>query len=211
MHPVPLSCNRATPVLYSATDDRKLSMKQKSGAPGGSKLRDEPQTASTGATFVLDTAEIDILRSFELLQGQVADLLGGTAVIGRLGRDPLAAHFLLEAGIPNRAIEHLAHSLKVMGQESLEQAIGMSSRTLQRKEKKPRELLSHEQAGRAWQFAELLAKATVVFGAQDEAEQWFERPAIGLNQKRPIDLLTTPAGVKVVEDHLERLAYGVYA
>jgi putative toxin-antitoxin system antitoxin component (TIGR02293 family) len=57
----------------------------------------------------------------------------------------------------------------------------------------------------------LLTKATAVFGTQDEAEQWFERPAIGLNQKRPIDLLTTPAGVKIVEDHLERLAYGVYA
>ena len=116
-----------------------------------------------------------------------------------------------EAGIPNRALDYLAGSLKVMGPESLEQAIGMSLRTLQRKEKRPLDLLSQEQAGRAWQFAELLAKATSVFGAQDEAEQWFERPAIGLNQKRPIDLLTTPAGVKIVEDYLERLAYGVYA
>jgi putative toxin-antitoxin system antitoxin component (TIGR02293 family) len=146
------------------------------------------------------------------LRSQVADLLGGAAIIGRpLGNGALDAHLLIEAGIPNRAVDHLAQSLKVMGQQSLEQAIGISLRTLQRKEKKPRELLSHEQAGRTWQFAELLAKATMVFGAQDEAEQWFERPAIGLNQKRPIDLLTTPAGVKVVEDHLERLAYGVYA
>jgi putative toxin-antitoxin system antitoxin component (TIGR02293 family) len=161
---------------------------------------------------VLKATEPDILQSFEELQAQVVGLLGGTAVIGRpLGTGLLDAHFLIEAGIPNRAVDHLAQSLKVMGQESLEQAIGISLRTLQRKEKKPQELLSHEQAGRAWQFAELLAKATVVFGAQDEAEQWFERPAIGLNQKRPIDLLTTPAGVKVVEDHLGRLAYGVYA
>lgn len=187
-------------------------MKQKSDALGGSKQRDEHQTGSTEELVVLGATKIDILRSFEQLQSHVTGLLGGTAVFGRsLGTGPLDAHFLIEAGIPNRAIDHLAHSLKVMGQESIEQAIGISSRTLQRKEKKPRELLSHEQAGRAWQFAELLAKATVVFGVQDEAEQWFERPAIGLNQKRPIDLLTTPAGVKVVEDHLERLAYGVYA
>jgi len=187
-------------------------MKQKSGSLGGPKQRDELQVGSAGATFVFDATAIDVLQSFEQLQSQVAGLLGGAAVIGRsLGTGPLDAHFLLEAGIPNRAIDHLAHSLKVMGQESLEQAIGISLRTLQRKEKKPHELLSHEQAGRAWQFAQLLAKATAIFGAQDEAEQWFERPAIGLNQKRPIDLLTTPAGVKVVEDHLERLAYGVYA
>jgi putative toxin-antitoxin system antitoxin component (TIGR02293 family) len=209
---VDLSCNPATPVPYFTTDDEAVFMKQKSDALGKSKQSDKHQTGSTEAPVVLGATEIDILRSFEPLQSQVTGLLGGAAVFGRsLGTGALDAHFLIEAGIPNRAVDHLVHSLKVMGQESIEQAIGISLRTLQRKEKKPRELLSHEQAGRAWQFAELLAKATVVFGAQDAAEQWFERPAIGLNQKRPIDLLTTPAGVKVVEDHLERLAYGVYA
>jgi hypothetical protein len=65
--------------------------------------------------------------------------------------------------------------------------------------------------GRAWKFAEILAKATDVLGTQAEAEQWLERPAIGLDQRRPIDLLGTPAGVELVEDYLERLEYGVYA
>lgn len=60
------------------------------------------------------------------------------------------------------------------------------------------------------EFAEILAKATCVLGSQDEAEQWLERPAIGLNQERPVDLLTTPAGVKLVEDYLGRLEYDVY-
>jgi putative toxin-antitoxin system antitoxin component (TIGR02293 family) len=184
-------------------------MKPKSDAPDNSKQREEYQPGFMEAPLVSRATAIE---AFEQLQSQVAGLLGGAAIIGRpLGSGALDAHFLIEAGIPNRAVDHLAQSLKVMGQQSLEQAIGISLRTLQRKEKRPRELLSPEQAGRTWQFAELLAKATVVFGAQDEAEQWFERPAIGLNQKRPIDLLTTPAGVKVVEDHLERLAYGVYA
>jgi putative toxin-antitoxin system antitoxin component (TIGR02293 family) len=38
-----------------------------------------------------------------------------------------------------------------------------------------------------------------------------ERPAIGLDQRRPIDLLATPAGAKIVEDFLDRLEFGVYA
>ena len=38
-----------------------------------------------------------------------------------------------------------------------------------------------------------------------------ERPAIGLDQRRPIDLLATPAGAKLVEDFLSRVEYGVYA
>ena len=60
--------------------------------------------------------------------------------------------------------------------------------------------MSFEQSGRAWKFADILAKATGVFGSQAEAEQWLDRPAIGLDQHRSIDLLTTPAGLELVED-----------
>jgi putative toxin-antitoxin system antitoxin component (TIGR02293 family) len=60
-------------------------------------------------------------------------------------------------------------------------------------------------------FAEVLIKATAVFGSQEEAEQWLEQPAIGLDQQRPIDLLATPEGAKLVEDFLTRLEFGVYA
>ena len=187
-------------------------MKQKSDIPARPKQEDKHQTRPTRHPVILQTTEAAVLQSLDEAQAHAAGLLGGAAVIGlSSGTDPIEVHLILEAGIPNRAVDHLVHSLRIMGQDSVEQAIGISMRTLQRKEKKPRELLSHEQAGRAWQFAELLAKATAVFGSQDEAELWFERPAIGLNQKRPIDLLTTPPGVRAVEDHLERLAYGVYA
>jgi putative toxin-antitoxin system antitoxin component (TIGR02293 family) len=56
--------------------------------------------------------------------------------------------------------------------------------------------------------AEILAKATRVLGSQYEAEEWLKRPAIGLDKRRPVDLLTTPAGVKLVDDYLGRLEYG---
>ena len=58
--------------------------------------------------------------------------------------------------------------------------------------------------------AEILAKAAEVFGTQDEAEQWLERAAPGLDGRRPLDLLATPVGVELVKDLLERLDYGVY-
>jgi putative toxin-antitoxin system antitoxin component (TIGR02293 family) len=93
----------------------------------------------------------------------------------------------------------------------LENAVGMSLRTFQRKKDMPAKLLSQEQSGRTWKFAEILARATEVFGSQQEAEEWLERPAIGLEQRRPIDLLATPAGVELVEDLLVRIDYGVYA
>ena len=66
-------------------------------------------------------------------------------------------------------------------------------------------------APRPGKLAEILAKATAVLGSPQEAERWLEQPAIGLGQRRPIDLLATPAGTKSVEDFLTRVEFGVYA
>jgi putative toxin-antitoxin system antitoxin component (TIGR02293 family) len=60
-------------------------------------------------------------------------------------------------------------------------------------------------------FAEIRARATELFGLQDAAERWLEAPAMGLDQRRPIDLLSTPAGVDTQETYLTRIEYGVYA
>ncbi len=143
---------------------------------------------------------------------KVADLLGGTRVLSRRLTSALDAHELLLRGLPTSALDHLVGRLVFIHKaESLEKAVGMSVRTYQRRKDTPSKPLSQEQSGRTWKFAEILAKATDVLGSQAEAEQWLERPAIGLDQRRPIDLLATPAGVELVEDYLERLEYGVYA
>ena len=133
------------------------------------------------------------------------------AILQRELRNSLDAHEMLLQGLPGKALGHLVDNLMMLRKTaSLEKAIGMSLRTFQRRKEAPAKLLSQEQSGRTWKFAEILAKATALLGSQEEAEQWLERPAIGLDQRRPIDLLATPAGVEMVEDFLERLEYGVY-
>jgi putative toxin-antitoxin system antitoxin component (TIGR02293 family) len=49
-----------------------------------------------------------------------------------------------------------------------------------------------------------------VFGSQAEAEQWLGRPAIGLDQRKPIDLLRTHPGARLVAEYLTRIEHGVY-
>jgi putative toxin-antitoxin system antitoxin component (TIGR02293 family) len=143
---------------------------------------------------------------------KVARLLGGARILSRHLRSALDAHELLVRGLPGSALDHLIGQLVfIQKTDSLEKAVGMSLRTYQRRKDAPSKLLSQDQSGRTWKFAEILSKATDVFGSQAEAEQWLERPAIGLDQRRPIDLLATPAGVELVQDYLERLEYGVYA
>ena len=143
---------------------------------------------------------------------KIEALLGGSRILVRRLTSALDAHELLLHGLPASALDYLVGNLVVIAKnESLEKAVGMSLRTWQRRKDTPSKPLSQEQSGRAWKFAEILAKATDIFGSQAEAEQWLERPAVALDQRRPIDLLGTPAGVELVEDHLDRLEYGVYA
>jgi putative toxin-antitoxin system antitoxin component (TIGR02293 family) len=142
---------------------------------------------------------------------RVADILGGAKVLKRTLKGPLDAHELLLRGLPGAALTYLVESLALLRDPaSLEKAVGMSLRTFQRRKGNPTRTLSPEQSGRTWKFAEILAKASAALGSREEAERWLERPAIGLDRHRPIDLLATPAGIEIVETHLERLEYGVY-
>ena len=142
---------------------------------------------------------------------RVADLLGGTRLLQHRLSNSFDAHEMLLHGIPGAALVHLVgHLASLQKSASFEKAVGMSLRTIQRRKEAPTKPLNQEQSGRTWKFAEILAKATTVLGSQDEAEQWLQRPAMGLDQRRPIDLLATPAGVEIVQDFLGRLEYGVY-
>lgn len=140
-------------------------------------------------------------------------LLGGAQTIRRPINSPLDTHDLLTAGLPVRALDHLINALLVLrhSDQTVELAVGISPRTYYRRRKDTAKPLSREQSGRVWKFAEILGRATELMGSQEAAERWLEEPAIGLDQRRPIDLLSTPAGVDTLEAHLTRIEYGVYA
>ncbi len=142
---------------------------------------------------------------------RVSKLMGGKPVLKHTIGSSLDAHDVLLEGLPGLAVHHLVDSLLVLDTtQSLEDAMGFSLRTFQRSKEAPTRHLSVEQSGRAWKFAEILSRATEVFGSQEEAERWLDRPATGLDGRRPIELLSTPAGVEIVETFLTRLEHGVY-
>jgi putative toxin-antitoxin system antitoxin component (TIGR02293 family) len=138
-------------------------------------------------------------------------VLGGAKSVGGPVRDNFEAHEVIRKGFKARALEHLRKQLTSPGaSRDVERALGISTRTQQRHKKAPERRLSPEQSGRAWKIAEILGQATHVFGSREDAEAWLERPAMALNQRRPIDLMSTPAGLESVKTLLGRLEYGVY-
>jgi len=142
----------------------------------------------------------------------VIRFFGGRKALDFKAAGPFEAHDLLLRGIPRKAMLHLIEtSTHMKSSKSMNLALGVSTRTMQRIKAKPEQsLLNYEQSSRVWKFAEILAHATEVFGSRSEAEKWLEQPVMAFEGRKPIDLLATSVGVELVENHLTRLEYGVY-
>ncbi len=89
--------------------------------------------------------------------------------------------------------------------------LGVSTRTLDRQRTAPERSMPADVASRTWMLAETMAKASEVFGGVRQAEAWMDKPAMGLDGCRPIEMLQTLQGAEVVSDFLTRLEYGVYS
>jgi hypothetical protein len=56
----------------------------------------------------------------------------------------------------------------------------------------------------------ILEQAAKTLGSREAAELWLNSPQLGLEGKRPVDLMATIQGAQVVETLLMRMTYGVY-
>ena len=141
---------------------------------------------------------------------------GAAELLGLKGKQAhpksrLAVHTFLQAGLKGKALTDLRrHCHIVFINEAVWPALGMSQRTVQLFEANKKKPLSSEQSSRAWKFAEILSRATPVFGSQQAAEKWLSEPARALEGKKPIELLSTQPGTQLVEDLLQQIDYGVY-
>lgn len=151
------------------------------------------------------------MHAFEEAQ---APFVAAGDLIGSAGIAPanLAAHDALVAGLPASDLLDAVERVGLLrDQKIFESVMAMSLRTFQRLRDAPERRLDLSASGRLWRFSEVMARAADVLGGQAAAEAWMAAPQTGLEQRRPIDLLATPAGTALVQDLLDRMDYGVYA
>jgi putative toxin-antitoxin system antitoxin component (TIGR02293 family) len=140
---------------------------------------------------------------------QVADMLGVLNLFRHNVHSTVAVHEILNDGLPRRALLKVLESARIPTSELLP-VFAISARTLMRLKAEPNKRLGVEQSGRVWRFTEMLAKAEDVLGSSERALEWMLKPAMALENRRPIELLTTPVGSQLVDDVIERMRYGVY-
>ena len=129
-------------------------------------------------------------------------------------RSPIEVHELIFEGLPRTTVLYMVGNMHEIKFDECMLALNISSRTWHRMKANASERskpLDVDQSARVWKMAEILAKGEEVLGTREEAEQWLTRQAIGLDSRRPIDLMTTPQGADLVKTLLEQMEYGVYA
>lgn len=121
-------------------------------------------------------------------------------------------HERIAEGLPRQTMVHLVEGLQLLRTDEGLKALNVSARTWHRiKAEQQGAALDANQSARVWSLAEVLAKAEEVLGDREDAERWMATPAIGLNSRRPIDLMATPPGAELVKTLLDQMAHGVYA
>ena len=71
--------------------------------------------------------------------------------------------------------------------------------------------LSKQESDKAVRVARITAMAEQVFGEPERAWRWLRKPQQRFDGKAPIDMLTTEAGARLVEEMLVQIDQGIFA
>ncbi|RZL93729.1 MAG: DUF2384 domain-containing protein [Variovorax sp.] len=121
---------------------------------------------------------------------------------------PLLRHDLVRGGVATNVLFALISAFDRIPKQDVYSVIGISEKTSTRRKG---ETLPPEAADATLSLIEITTMAEGVLGSLADAEQWLVTPAIGLDGRKPIDLVSTRPGAEMVKAHLVRMDYGVYA
>jgi putative toxin-antitoxin system antitoxin component (TIGR02293 family) len=139
----------------------------------------------------------------------IAEVLGGRKVLGKAVRQPDDLARLVRHGLPATSVTALARRLQ-LGNAALSRKLGIPQRTLSRRLSEGSPLTAAE-SDRTVRMARVYASAVEMIGDEDKAIEWLRTSNRALGGEKPLDLLDTDTGARMVEDILGRIAYGVYS
>lgn len=132
--------------------------------------------------------------------------LGGAETFGSEVRSEIDFVKRIEAGLPVETAEALKR-LGDLSEADLNEIV--PRRTLSHARKRNR--LSPEHSDRVVRAAAVYTHAQVVFANPGKANRWMRCPNRALEGQTPLSLLRTSNGTGLVEQTLDRIAYGVFS
>ena len=139
---------------------------------------------------------------------EVAELLGGPKVLGQSISSQLTMADAVDHGLPTDSLDRVKQTLGLSDAE-VGHALGISLKTIHRLRKDPGRHLSSQASDRLYRLARLYQLANDVLEDPESAREWLRSSQMGLDNRIPMDLMTSEAGSREVEALLMRIDYGV--
>jgi putative toxin-antitoxin system antitoxin component (TIGR02293 family) len=122
------------------------------------------------------------------------------------------AHDAVMKGVPGRALTRIWESTRgSLPPDAILKAIGISARTAHRIKTDPDRPLDARTTDGIYRLESVRAMAEDVLGSTEAASEWLNAEAMGLEFRKPIDLVSTSPGAEAVKTLLQRMKHGVYA
>jgi putative toxin-antitoxin system antitoxin component (TIGR02293 family) len=137
----------------------------------------------------------------------IADVMGGTAILGRRIRSIDDLEETVSHGLPKRALRLTAERVY----SSAGEARRIMFRIVPEATFKRRTRLSATESERTERLARVIAAAEHAWNDREDAREWLTKPHPELGKRPPLEVAMSELGARRVEDLLDRLVYGIPA
>lgn len=119
------------------------------------------------------------------------------------------AHDAVVKGVSGRPLARIWESTRgTLPPDAILRAIGVSARTAHRISSDPDKPLDARTTDGIYRLESVRALAEEVLGSPAAANEWLNSEAMGLEFRKPIDLVSTSPGAEAVKTLLQRMNYG---
>ena|SRR5690625_181892 len=112
----------------------------------------------------------------------------------------------IDRGLSADILQTLRAQLKLSKSE-LAELLMVSPRTLDRRKKEG--TLPPDESERSFRIGRLTELASGILGDMESASRWFREAIFALGERKPMDLVRTEPGARLVEQTLEQIRYGI--
>ena len=192
--------------FMKTTSQRKTSRPKSntSRVAAAAYVEQTPSTLRTHGTTGRKTMKIKIF-----INGKPE--LHGSAFLD-FANSSVMAHDAVMKGISGKVFTRIWESTRgTLPTDAVLKAIGVSERTAHRIKTDPNKALDTRTTDGIYRFESVRVLAAEVLGSAEAAHEWLNTEAMGLEFRKPIDLISTSPGAEAVKTLLQRMKYGVYA
>lgn len=112
----------------------------------------------------------------------------------------------IQNGLASDILQTIQTRLDISRME-LSTLLMISPRTLDRRRKEA--VLPPDESERSYRIARLTDLAAQVFGSMEKASAWFKQSNYAFGNKKPIDIIQTEPGARLVERTLQQIQHGI--